>query len=173
MSMLQVSRDDCTTAADVVARCRAVRERLKAQRAVVITVAEPVAEPFVEPAVLVPEEQQEPAPILIERRLIGASFAITSPPTVKSIKSVVCRHFRLSETQLLAVRRDANIVWPRHVAMYLAQLLTGHSYPELGRRFGNRDHTTVLHAVRKVAKLRDADEQVRAMLVELEGQLAQ
>jgi hypothetical protein len=171
MSMLQLSRDDCTTAADVVARCRAVRERLKAQRAVVITVAEP--EPIVEPAVLVAEEQQEPAPIFIERRLIGASYAITSTPTVKSIIAVVCRHFRLSETQLLARRRDANIVWPRHVAMYLAQVLTGHSFPELGRRFGNRDHTTVLHAVRKVAKLRDADEQVKAMLVELEGQLAQ
>jgi hypothetical protein len=173
MSMLQVSRDDCTTAADVVARCRAVRERLKAQRAVVRTVAEPVAEPVVEPAVLVAEEQQEPNPVFIERRIVGASCALTSPPTVKSIIAVVCRHFGLSETQLLARRRDANIVWPRHVAMYLAQVLTCHSFPELGRRFGNRDHTTVLHAVRKVAKLRDTDEQVKAMLVNLEGQLAQ
>ena len=57
----------------------------------------------------------------------------------------------------LSSRRTANVVRPRQVAMYLAKLLTLRSLPEIGRRFGGRDHTTVLHAVRKIEGLSNAD----------------
>ena len=57
----------------------------------------------------------------------------------------------------LSSRRTANVVRPRQIAMYLAKTLTLRSLPEIGRRFGGRDHTTVLHAVRKIENLSDTD----------------
>jgi chromosomal replication initiator protein len=59
----------------------------------------------------------------------------------------------VSRADLLSSRRTANVVRPRQVAMYLAKTLTLRSLPEIGRRFGGRDHTTVLHAVRKIEGL--------------------
>src|SRR5262249_39146366 len=59
----------------------------------------------------------------------------------------------VSRADLLSSRRTANVVRPRQVAMYLAKTLTLRSLPEIGRRFGGRDHTTVLHAVRKIENL--------------------
>jgi chromosomal replication initiator protein len=58
---------------------------------------------------------------------------------------------------MLSSRRTANVVRPRQIAMYLAKTLTLRSLPEIGRRFGGRDHTTVLHAVRKIEHLADTD----------------
>lgn len=65
---------------------------------------------------------------------------------------------------LLSERRTQNVVWPRQIAMYVCKLLTRHSLPELGRRFGGRDHTTVLHAVNKIAGLIVADPDSRAAI---------
>ncbi len=61
--------------------------------------------------------------------------------------------YNVSRSDLLSSRRTANVVRPRQVAMYLAKTLTLRSLPEIGRRFGGRDHTTVLHAVRKIEGL--------------------
>jgi chromosomal replication initiator protein len=69
---------------------------------------------------------------------------------IEDIQRVVAKHFNVSKQDLLSSRRTRTIVWPRHVAMYLAKTLTPRSLPEIGRRFGGRDHTTVLHAVRRV-----------------------
>jgi len=66
---------------------------------------------------------------------------------------VVARQYNVSRSDLLSSRRTANVVRPRQVAMYLAKTLTLRSLPEIGRRFGGRDHTTVLHAVRKIEGL--------------------
>jgi chromosomal replication initiator protein len=66
---------------------------------------------------------------------------------------VVARQYNVSRSDLLSSRRTANVVRPRQVAMYLAKTLTLRSLPEIGRRFGGRDHTTVLHAVRKIENL--------------------
>jgi chromosomal replication initiator protein len=63
----------------------------------------------------------------------------------------------VSRADLLSSRRTANVVRPRQVAMYLAKILTLRSLPEIGRRFGGRDHTTVLHAVRKIETLAGND----------------
>ncbi len=76
---------------------------------------------------------------------------------IEDIQRVVARHYNVSRADLLSSRRTANVVRPRQVAMYLAKILTLRSLPEIGRRFGGRDHTTVLHAVRKIEALSGND----------------
>jgi len=76
---------------------------------------------------------------------------------IEDIQRIVARQYNVSRSDLLSSRRTANVVRPRQVAMYLAKTLTLRSLPEIGRRFGGRDHTTVLHAVRKIEGLVGAD----------------
>jgi chromosomal replication initiator protein len=74
--------------------------------------------------------------------------------TVDEIQKVVAEHFGLKQADLLSERRTRAVARPRHVAMYLAKQLTTRSYPDIGRRFGGRDHTTVLHAVKRIDVLK-------------------
>jgi len=76
---------------------------------------------------------------------------------IEDIQRIVARHFNVSKADLLSSRRTRTIVRPRQIAMYLAKVLTPRSLPEIGRRFGGRDHTTVLHAVRKIEELIEGD----------------
>ncbi|HWW48329.1 MAG TPA: chromosomal replication initiator protein DnaA [Xanthobacteraceae bacterium] len=76
---------------------------------------------------------------------------------IEDIQRIVARQYSVSRSDLLSSRRTANVVRPRQVAMYLAKTLTLRSLPEIGRRFGGRDHTTVLHAVRKIEGLISKD----------------
>ncbi len=76
---------------------------------------------------------------------------------IEDIQRVVARHYNVSKADLLSSRRTRTIVRPRQIAMYLAKMLTPRSLPEIGRRFGGRDHTTVLHAVRKIEGLIEGD----------------
>jgi chromosomal replication initiator protein len=76
---------------------------------------------------------------------------------IEEIQRIVARQYNVSRADLLSSRRTANVVRPRQVAMYLAKTLTLRSLPEIGRRFGGRDHTTVLHAVRKIENLVGSD----------------
>ena len=76
---------------------------------------------------------------------------------IEDIQRVVARHYNVSKSDLLSSRRTRTIVRPRQIAMYLAKVLTPRSLPEIGRRFGGRDHTTVLHAVRKIEELIGGD----------------
>lgn len=92
---------------------------------------------------------------------------------IEDIQKLVATHFNVSRADILSSRRTANVVRPRQIAMYLSKVLTPRSLPEIGRRFGGRDHTTVLHAVRKVDDLigkddglRDDVEHLKRMLVE-------
>ncbi|KFB11324.1 Chromosomal replication initiator protein DnaA [Nitratireductor basaltis] len=79
---------------------------------------------------------------------------------IEDIQRIVARHYNVSKTELLSNRRTRTIVKPRQVAMYLSKVLTPRSLPEIGRRFGGRDHTTVLHAVRKIEGLSSDDGQL-------------
>jgi len=74
--------------------------------------------------------------------------------TVDEIQKVVADYFKLKQADLLSERRTRAVARPRHVAMYLAKQLTTRSYPDIGRRFGGRDHTTVLHAVKRIEELK-------------------
>ncbi|EJF91881.1 chromosomal replication initiator protein DnaA [Bartonella melophagi] len=85
---------------------------------------------------------------------------------IEEIQRTVARHYNVSKQDLLSNRRTRTVVKPRQVAMYLAKVLTPRSLPEIGRRFGGRDHTTVLHAVRKIEDL-IYDDQTLAKELEL------
>ncbi|KQY13434.1 chromosomal replication initiator protein DnaA [Rhizobium sp. Root482] len=76
---------------------------------------------------------------------------------IEDIQRVVAKHYNVSRQELVSNRRTRVIVKPRQIAMYLAKSLTPRSFPEIGRRFGGRDHTTVLHAVRKIEDLISGD----------------
>jgi chromosomal replication initiator protein len=92
---------------------------------------------------------------------------------IEDIQKLVASHFNVTRADILSSRRTANVVRPRQIAMYLSKILTLRSLPEIGRRFGGRDHTTVLHAVRKIedmttkdAPLSDEIELLKRMLLE-------
>ncbi|ACB93662.1 chromosomal replication initiator protein DnaA [Beijerinckia indica] len=76
---------------------------------------------------------------------------------IEEIQKLVASHFNVSRADILSSRRTANVVRPRQIAMYLSKIMTLRSLPEIGRRFGGRDHTTVLHAVRKIENLASTD----------------
>ncbi len=76
---------------------------------------------------------------------------------IEDIQKLVASHYNVTKADIVSARRTANVVRPRQIAMYLAKTLTPRSLPEIGRRFGGRDHTTVLHAVRKIEALAGTD----------------
>jgi len=80
--------------------------------------------------------------------------------TIENIQKTVCEYFKLRITDLLSKKRSRSIARPRQIAMALAKSLTNHSLPEIGNAFGGRDHTTVLHACRKIQELRDSETKV-------------
>jgi chromosomal replication initiator protein len=90
---------------------------------------------------------------------------------IEEIQRIVARQYNVSRADLLSSRRTANVVRPRQVAMYLAKTLTLRSLPEIGRRFGGRDHTTVLHAVRKIEHLVGNDNALAEEIEVLKRQL--
>ncbi len=87
--------------------------------------------------------------------LVGASEQ--KRVRIEDIQRVVARHYNVSRQELVSNRRTRVIVKPRQIAMYLSKTMTPRSFPEIGRRFGGRDHTTVLHAVRKIEELIGGD----------------
>jgi chromosomal replication initiator protein len=91
---------------------------------------------------------------------------------IEDIIKVVSRHFGISRGDLLSQRRHRSVVWPRQIGMYLSKSLTSRSLPEIGRRFGNRDHTTVLHAIRKIESSIPSNPRLKDELEELKRMLA-
>ena len=91
---------------------------------------------------------------------------------VEDILRVVSKHFGVSKHDILSQRRHRSIVWPRQVGMFLAKAMTARSLPEIGRRFGGRDHTTVLHAIRKIEGELKANSRLRAEIEDLKKMLA-
>ena len=90
---------------------------------------------------------------------------------IEDILRIISRHFGVSRADILSQRRHRSVVWPRQIGMYLAKQLTQRSLPEIGRRFGDRDHTTVLHAIRKIEgqiagnpRLKDEIEELKKLL---------
>ncbi len=79
------------------------------------------------------------------------------PPTIRAIQVAVAARFGVTVLDLLSDRQGVAIARPRQVAMWIARHVTLHSLPEIGRCFGERDHTTVMHAVRRVDELMGAD----------------
>ena len=93
--------------------------------------------------------------------------------SVEDVQRLVCHHFHIRSTDLTSKDRHKTVAFARHVAMYLCKQRLKCSFPELGRAFGGRDHTTVMSAVRKIEAQRENDPQVRAHIEALERKLAE
>jgi chromosomal replication initiator protein len=110
---------------------------------------------------------------LAEEQLTDILSANRKRITIDEIQRTVCQFYRVDRTEMASKRRARAVVRPRQVAMYLAKVLTPRSYPEIGRKFGGRDHSTVIHAVRLIEDLRtrdaDMDGDVRSLLRQLES----
>lgn len=106
------------------------------------------------------------------RELLNVGTHRPSPTSVEDIQRAVCGHFRLTNSDLLSKDRHRSVAFARQVAMYLCRQRLKCSFPELGRAFGNRDHTTVMSAVRRMESLRSTDPQVAAHLEAIERRLA-
>jgi chromosomal replication initiator protein len=81
--------------------------------------------------------------------------------SIDNIQRVVADYYKIKVSDLLSKRRSRSVARPRQVAMSLSKELTNHSLPEIGDAFGGRDHTTVLHACRKIKELRESDADIR------------
>jgi chromosomal replication initiator protein len=104
---------------------------------------------------------------------ISASMPVRLERTsVEDIQRAVCHHFHLKSVDLTSKDRHKSVAFARHVAMYLCKQRLKCSFPEIGRAFGNRDHTTVMSAVRKIQEQRDHDPEVRAHIEALARRLA-
>ncbi len=85
------------------------------------------------------------------------------------ILRATAEHFGLTEFDLICPRRTGDLILPRQIGMYLAKTLTLRSMPEIGRRFGGRDHTTVMYSVRKIARLAQTDSEIAADISEIKS----
>ena len=93
----------------------------------------------------------------VQEALAHSRFSGATKPTVDKIQRAVCKHFGLTMEELLQNAGPAPSPRPRQVAMFLSKMLTTRSLPDIGRRFGGRDHTTVIHAVKRIESLRKED----------------
>ena len=116
---------------------------------------------------------QEVSLQLAEEQLTDILSANRRRITIDEIQRTVCQFYRIDRSEMSSKRRARAVVRPRQVAMYLSKVLTPRSYPEIGRKFGGRDHSTVIHAVRLIEDLRqrdaDMDGDVRSLLRQLES----
>ena len=101
-------------------------------------------------------------PSLVETKIILKDLLNISENKVDIdlIQTIVCKFFKISKNEMLSSRRSRYLVRPRQTAIYLAKLLTSKSLPEIGRAFSNRDHTTVIHSVKTIDKLRKEDNEI-------------
>ncbi len=91
--------------------------------------------------------------------------------TIDSIQTIVCKYFKISKNEMLSSRRSRYLVRPRQTAIYLAKMLTSKSLPEIGRCFSNRDHTTIIHSVKTIDKLRKEDNELNIKIDTLKNKI--
>ena len=91
--------------------------------------------------------------------------------TIDTIQTIVCKFFKISKNEMLSPRRSRYLVRPRQTAIYLSKMLTSKSLPEIGRAFSNRDHTTVIHSVKTIEKLRKEDNELNINIDSLKNKI--
>ena len=91
--------------------------------------------------------------------------------TIDLIQTLVCRYFKISKNEMLSSRRSRYLVRPRQTAIYLTKILTSKSLPEIGREFSNRDHTTIIHSVKTIEKLKEKDPEMVENINKLKNQI--
>jgi chromosomal replication initiator protein len=102
------------------------------------------------------------------RDLIGPKKKIIS---MDEIETAVANKFHVKVSDIRSKRRSKTLVHPRQIAMYLCRELTDSSFPEIGRHFGGKDHTTIMHACKQIAKAKETDLQLQATLQSLREQI--
>lgn len=152
------------------ARIEAAAQRLSAP------VVEPASQPAPEPLPL-----EEPKPSEIDQwcarqkaRFLSVAFPVVDDlpvVTIDQIKRAVCRHFKVSKMDLISERRTQNLTIPRFTSFYLCKELTPKSLPEIGRQHGNRDHSTILHGIRRMTELINTHEQWRRVVDEVRNKI--
>jgi len=112
-------------------------------------------------------------PSLSETRLILKDLLNLSENkvTIDSIQTIVCKFFKISKNEMLSPRRSRYLVRPRQTAIYLSKMLTSKSLPEIGRAFSNRDHTTVIHSVKTIDRLRKEDNEININIDSLKNKI--
>ena len=113
------------------------------------------------------------SPNIYECKRILKDFIIlnNNQVNVESIQNVVAAHFNLNIQEMLSPRRSRSLARPRQIAMYLAKQHTTNSLPDIGRKFSNRDHTTVIHAVKKIDELIKKDNEIKQNIIEIKKKL--
>ena len=112
-------------------------------------------------------------PNLSEVKIILKDLLNVSENTISidQIQSEVCKFFKISKNEMLSARRSRYLVRPRQVAIFLSKLLTTKSLPEIGREFSNRDHTTVIHSVKMIEKLKSNDNELNSNIDMLKNKI--
>ena len=105
------------------------------------------------------------------KNILKDVFSQAKIVTVDKIQNTVSNYFNISLNDMLSQRRSRPLARPRQIAMFLAKRLTTRSLPEIGRRFANRDHTTVIHAVKTITKLSEKDEEMKKNLIQIKSLL--
>lgn len=132
-----------------------------ARRAAELT-RKPEPKPIPEPVSATTATPATLPPIPNEAITAAAEMTFEWRGSVRKIQDAVCKDFNVSLDELCSGRRLARIILPRQVGYYICKKLTRHSLPEIGRRFGGKDHTSVLHGVRKIERVTAADPELRA-----------
>ena len=96
---------------------------------------------------------------------------IENKVTIDLIQTLVCKFFKISKNEMLSSRRSRYLVRPRQTAIYLTKILTSKSLPEIGREFSNRDHTTIIHSVKTIEKLKEKDPEMTDNINKLKNQI--
>ncbi len=113
------------------------------------------------------------APSLAESKVVLKDLLNISENkvTIDLIQTLVCKFFKISKNEMLSSRRSRYLVRPRQTAIYLTKILTSKSLPEIGREFSNRDHTTIIHSVKTIEKLKDKDPEMVENINKLKNQI--
>jgi len=107
----------------------------------------------------------------VQETLSDSRYAAGQRLTVDKIQRITAEEFGITLDDMTSKRRSRNIARPRQVAMYFCKTLTKRSLPDIGRRFGGRDHTTVMHAVKRITSLRKEDEAFNVQVQNVEDRL--
>ncbi len=129
----------------------------------------------------VPQSVHKPVVVLVPKPVDPDELAFgpvicraprVNRPSIKEIQDAVCLHFDIGLTEMLSDRRTWAAVMPRQIAMWLCRKLTTHSLPAIAHHFGGRDHTTVMHAARKIEEKRQTDAELNITLMKLASALS-
>ncbi len=153
-----------------MSRLQAAIVRARASRFPVRLPTPPSPSPLLVPVAIAPAPAPTPSEQLVAI-LQAAPQPFLASQQFRRIHDVVAAHYGFARNDIISIRRTGGLIRARHTAMYLARLETSKSLPEIGRLFGGRDHTTVLHAVNKMAKRAADDPEYAAEIETLRGML--